>query len=141
MAKTFHLDIIASDKYFFSGECERLIFPGIDGSYGVLAGHEPMISCLSSGELRYMCDGEWHSAAVSDGFLEIMPDFVKILADTVERPEDIDRKRAEAAKERAEERLRQKLSIKQYYHTQAALNRAMARLKLSDKNSSIMFKR
>ena len=135
MEKTFHLDIIASDKYFFSGECEELIFPGTDGSYGILPGHEPMISCLSSGELRFKTDGEWRSAAVSDGFLEIMPKFVKILVDTAERPEDIDRRRAEAAKERAEERLRQKLSIRQYYHTQAALNRAMARLKITSRSA------
>lgn len=135
MAKTFHLDIIASDKYFFSGECEELVFPGIDGLYGILPGHEPMISCLSSGELRFKIDGEWQNAAVSDGFLEIMPTFVKILADAVERPEDIDRKRAEAAKERAEEQFRQKLSIKQYYHTQAALNRAMNRLRITSKSA------
>lgn len=135
MTKTFHLDILASDKYFFSGECEELIFPGTDGSYGILPNHEPMICCLSSGELKYKCNGEWTVAAVSEGFLEIMPTFVKILADTVERPEEIDEKRAQAAKERAEERMRQKLSIRQYYHTQAALNRAMARLKIISKNS------
>ncbi len=129
MVKTFHLDIIASDKYFFSGECEELVFPATDGSCGILPNHEPMLSCLDAGELRFKVDGEWKKAVVSDGFLEIMPTFVKLLADTVEKPEDIDFKRAQAAKERAEERLRQKLSIQQYYHTQAALNRAMARLK------------
>ena len=63
-----------------------------------------------------------------------MPNFVKMFADTVERPEDIDIKRAEAAKARAEERLRQQLSTKQYYHTKAALNRAMARIKAAGKH-------
>ena len=70
---------------------------------------------------------------VSDGFVEIMPSYVTLLADTVERPEEIDEKRAEAAKERAEEKLRQKQSISEYYHTQAALSKAMARLKVSSK--------
>ena len=134
MAKTFKLDILACDKYFFSGDCEEAIFPSIDGSRGVMAGHEPMICCLSAGEIQYRCDGEWHRAIVSEGFLEVMPNFVKMFADTVERPEDIDIKRAEAAKARAEERLRQQLSTKQYYHTKAALNRAMARIKAAGKH-------
>jgi F-type H+-transporting ATPase subunit epsilon len=129
MAKTFKLDILAADKYFFSGDCEELIFPSIDGSHGVLAGHEPMICCLSAGEVQFRVDGEWHRAIVSEGFVEVMPNFVKMLADTAEKPEEIDLLRAEAAKQRAEERLRQQLSTKQYYHTKAALNRAMARIK------------
>lgn len=131
MVKTFKLDIIASDHVFFSGECDELVFPGLDGSFGILPNHQPMITCLSAGELKYRIGDQWFEAAVSDGFVEIMPKFVNILADTVEKPEDIDIKRAEAAKQRAEERLRQKQSIQQYYHTQAALNRAMNRLKLS----------
>lgn len=134
MVKTFKLEMIASDHIFFSGECDELIFPGQDGSYGILPNHQPMITCLHAGEIRFRVGDEWRSAAVSDGFVEIMPAYVNILADTIERPEEIDIKRAEAAKQRAEERLRQKLSINQYYHTQAALNRAMARLKLSSKN-------
>lgn len=129
MDKTFHLEIIASDRYFYNGECEEIIFPGIDGSYGVLAGHAPMITCLSSGELRFRVGGQWQTVIVSDGFLDIMPTVVTIISDTVERPEEIDQKRAEAAKMRAEERMRQKQSLREYYHTQAALNKALARLK------------
>ncbi len=60
-----------------------------------------------------------------------MPTYVTLLADTVERPEEIDIKRAKEAKERAEERMRQKQSIREYYQTQAALNRALSRLKVS----------
>ncbi|MGN0595574.1 MAG: F0F1 ATP synthase subunit epsilon [Hominimerdicola sp.] len=134
MGNTFKLDIVASDHVFYSGECDELVFPGLDGSFGILANHEPMITCLNSGEMKYRVGDKWYYASVSEGFVEIMPKFVTILADTVERPEEIDIKRAEAAKQRAEERLRQKQSIKQYYHTQAALNRAMARLKLSSKH-------
>ena len=133
MSRSFKLDILAADKYFFSGDCEEIIFPSIDGSMGVLGGHEPMICCLSEGEIQFRCDGEWRRAIVSQGFLEVMPNFVKVFADSVERPEDIDLLRAQAAKERAEERLRQKLSTKQYIHTQAALKRAMARIKVAGK--------
>lgn len=135
MAKTFQLDIIASDRQFYKGECEMLVFPGIDGEHGILANHQPMVTCLSAGELRFQVDGEWHYAAVSTGFVEITPTFVVLLADTVEKPEEIDINRANEAKLRAEERLRQKQSIMEYYHTQAALNRAMNRLKITKRHS------
>ena len=135
MVNKFKLDLIASDHVFFSGECDELVFPGLDGYIGVLPNHQPTITCISAGEIRFRVGDEWHNAIVSVGFVEIMPKFVNILADSIENPEDIDIKRAEAAKERAEERLRQKLSIKQYYHTQAALSRAMTRLKFSGRHN------
>jgi F-type H+-transporting ATPase subunit epsilon len=133
MAKTFQLEIIASDHPFYKGECEMLIFPGLDGEHGILARHEAMVTCINAGELRFLVDGNWQYAAVSEGFVEITPDYVVLLADTVERPEDIDINRANEAKVRAEEKLRQKQSIMEYYHTQAALNRAMNRLKVTKK--------
>ncbi|BBF42628.1 ATP synthase epsilon chain [Lachnospiraceae bacterium KM106-2] len=135
MAKTFQLSIVASDHPFYKGDCEALIFPGIDGEHGVLANHEAMVTCLMAGEMRYKVNDEWFYAACSDGFVEIMPDKVIILADTVERPEDIDINRANEAKQRAEERLRQKQSLHEYYQTQAALNRAMSRLKVTSRHS------
>ena len=137
MAKTFQLEIIASDHPFYKGECEMLVFPGIDGEYGILAGHEEMVTCVGAGELRYQLDGIWKYAAVSAGFVEITPKKVILLADTVERPEEIDTNRATEAKLRAEEKLRQKQSTQEYYQTQAALNRAMSRLKVSNKNKEI----
>ena len=66
--------------------------------------------------------------------MEVMPEFAVILADSCELPEEIDLKRAEEARLRAEEQMRQKQSIMEYYHTQAALNRAMNRLKVSQKH-------
>lgn len=134
MSKTFHLEIIASDRVFFEGECEQVVFPALDGLYGVLAGHEPIVTALDAGELKYKVDGEWHYAAVSDGFAEVMPDHTIILADYVELPEEIDVKRAEEEKMRAEEQLKLKQSIMEYYHTQTALNQAMNRLKVSRKH-------
>ncbi len=134
MAKKFPIEIIASDHPFYKGECEMLVFPGIDGEHGILANHEAMVTCLNSGELRFQNDGEWYYAAVSDGIVEITPEHVIILADTIERPEDIDLKRAEQAELQAEEKLRQKLSIREYYQTRAALNRAMNRLKIKQRH-------
>ena len=134
MAKTFLLEIIASDRVFFNGQCESLVFPGLDGEHGVLANHEMTVTCISAGEMKYKIDGEWKYAAVSDGYVEITADHVIIIADTVEKPEEIDVKRAEEAKQRAEEKLRQKQSIMEYYHTQAALNKAKNRLKVNQKH-------
>ena len=134
MAKTFHLEIIATDRVFFSGEVEHLVITAIDGLLGIMAGHEPLVTGLPTGELKYLVDGEWKYAAISEGFIQVMPDSSIILAETCELPEEIDIKRAQEARERAEERLRQKQSIKEYYETQAALNRAMNRLKISQKH-------
>ena len=134
MAKTFHLEIIAADRVFYQGECEHLVITAIDGLMGILPGHEPLVTCLPTGELKYMTNGKWHYAAISEGFIQVLPDKAVILADSCELPEEIDIKRAEEARERAQEQLRQKQSIKEYYQTQAALNRAMNRLKISQKH-------
>ena len=112
---TFYLEIITPERQFYIGPAQALVLPIVDGEMGVYAGHEPAATALEPGELRYKVDGRWERAAVGTGFAE--------------RPEEIDRKRAEAAKARAEERLRQKQSIQEYHHSKAALARAMARLK------------
>ena len=127
--RQFHLEIITPDRTFFIGEAQSLVFPSIDGSMGVEGGHEPMATALEPGELRYQVEGTWNCAVVSQGMVEVMPDRVMVLAASAERPEEIDYKRAEAARERAEERLRQHLSMRDYYRSKAALARALARLK------------
>ena len=136
--KTFHLEIVTPDKQFFIGEAEALVLPALDGSLGVEAGHEPIATAVVPGELRFRQSGEWTYAVVGQGLTEIMPDRVMVLVSAAERPEDIDlkraeaaRERAEAARERAEERLKQKLSVRDYYNSKAALARAMARLKVA----------
>ncbi len=134
MAKTFHLEIIATDRIFFQGDVEHLVITAIDGLIGILAGHEPLVTSLPTGELKYMADGVWKYAAISEGFIQVTPDSAVILADSCELPEEIDIKRAQEARERAQEMLRQKQSLKEYYQTQAALNRAMNRLKVSQKH-------
>lgn len=134
MAKSFHLEIIASNRVFYDGDCEHLVITAIDGLIGIMHGHEPLVTSLPTGELKYMTDGKWYYVAISEGFIQVMPESSIILADSCELPEEIDIKRAEEARERAQEQLRQKQSIMEYYHTQAALNRAMNRLKISQKH-------
>jgi F-type H+-transporting ATPase subunit epsilon len=111
-----------------------MVFPTLDGLVGILPNHEPMVTILVAGEIKFSVNGQWRYVAVSDGYIEMADNKVTVLADSVELPEEIDIKRAQAAKQRAEERLRQKESIREFYHTQAALNRAMNRLKVSSKH-------
>ena len=128
-ASTFYLEIITPERQFYIGPAEALILPAVDGEMGIYPGHEPVVTVIEPGELRYKAEGRWEPAAVGSGFAEIKPDYVILLVSSAEHPEEIDRKRAEAAKARAEECLRQKQSIHEYYHSKAALARAMARLK------------
>lgn len=134
MAKNFHLEIIATDRVFYKGDCEHLVITAIDGLLGILYGHEPLVTSLPTGELKYMVDGKWYYAAITEGFIQVMPESSIILAESCELPEEIDIRLAEEEKARAEEMLKQKQSIQEYYQTQAALNRAMNRLKVSQKH-------
>ena len=67
MAETFYFEIIASDKKFYSGACEHVIFPAVDGLYGVLANHEDTVTAVVAGELRFKVDGEWKVCVVGEG--------------------------------------------------------------------------
>lgn len=130
---TFGLKIIASDKVFYEGRCRKLIIPAPDGEKGILANHENMVIAIVVGTAKVQLAGEdeWKDLAVGSGFAEIVNNRVTLLVDTAERPEDIDVRRAKEQQERAEEQMRQKQSIQEYYHTQASLARAMNRLKLA----------
>ncbi len=121
--------LTGSDRQFYTGPATNLTMPALDGEYGVQPGHEPVVTALRPGTVRFQTDGTPHEVVVSDGFAEIMPDYCILLVSSAERPDEIDRARAERAKERAEERLRQKQSIREYHLSKAALARAMARLK------------
>ena len=129
---TFGLKIIASDKVFYEGRCRNLVIPAPDGEVGLLPHHENMVIAIEVGIARMQVEeGEWSEIAVGTGFAEIVNNRVTLLVDTAERPEDIDVRRAHEQKERAQEQMRQKRSIQQYYHTQASLARAMNRLRLA----------
>lgn len=129
---TFGLKIIASDRVFYEGRCKKLIIPAADGQKGIMANHENMVVAILIGNGRMQIeDGEWIDVAFGRGFAEIVNNRVTLLVDTAERPEEIDIRHAREQKERAQERLRQKQSIQEYYHSQASLARAMNRLKVS----------
>lgn len=128
---TLFLEIITPERQFYIGPAEELVIPAIDGLYGVLPGHEPAVTAMEPGELRFRVNGEWKTAAIGQGFVEIMPERAIVLVSSAEDPAEIDAKRAQEALERAEERLRQKKSAEEYHRSKAAMARAMARLKVS----------
>ncbi|MDD3369727.1 MAG: ATP synthase F1 subunit epsilon [Lachnospiraceae bacterium] len=129
MSKVFDLKILASDHIFYDGKCTNLVIPVEDGEIGIMANHEDIAISMSPGSLHLVQeDGTVIQAVTGTGIASVNHNTVIILVDFAEKPEEIDEKRAQAAKERAEERLRQKQSIREYHTSQASLARAMARL-------------
>ena len=127
---TFGLKIIASDRVFYEGRCRKLVIPAPDGEKGILPNHENMVIAVTIGMGRMEIEeGNWMEVAFGRGFAEVVNNRVTLLVETAEHPEEIDIARAREAKERAEEQLRQKQSIQEYYHSRASLARAMTRLK------------
>ena len=106
---TFSLKVIASDKVFFDGKCGIIIVPALDGEQAIMSHHEDMVIATREGEVRFKEkeEDDWIKAVVGVGCVYISHNRVIMLVDTAERPEDIDRVRAEAALERAKEQLRQ----------------------------------
>ena len=130
---SFILNITASSGEFYQGSCESMVLPVKDGVYGVQAGHSPVLVAIHMWMLKFTVDGETREILVGDGIAEVTPTFVLLLVDSAERPEDIDKNRAEAARIRAEERLQHKQSMHEYYQTKIALDRAMQRLQTASK--------
>ncbi len=128
MANTFNLKMYATDKVVYDGECESLVLPASDGEFAILANHEQVLVAMVMGELRYTANGEKKTLFTGRGFCYFNDNKAVIIVDTVENPDEIDEKRAEEAKLRAEERLRQKQSKHDFYTSQAALSRAMSRM-------------
>ena len=134
---TIKLDIVAAEGVVWSGDVEEVIAPGVEGQLGILPHHAPLMTTLQAGELRAKVGGEEVCIVISGGFLEVRPDKVVILADAAERAEDIDVCRAEEAKQRAEQRLAEGRGAGlDEARVEAALRRAMARLKVAERVKS-----
>lgn len=131
MPNTFNLEIVTPERKFFSGEVEMVILKTLLGEMGILQGHIPMVVAVAIGPIRMKKDGEWLEAVLTEGFMEVKQDKTIILTDTAEWPNEVDVNRAKAAKDRAEERLQRKLSQLEHVRSQAALARALARLKVT----------
>jgi F-type H+-transporting ATPase subunit epsilon len=130
---TLRLEIITAERQVFADNVNVVVAPGIEGELGILPHHAPLMTMLTPGELLIRKDGEETYMSVSGGFLEVRPDKILILADACERAEEIDIERAEAAKRRAEERLKTRTPELDVAQVQAALLRSLVRLKVAER--------
>jgi F-type H+-transporting ATPase subunit epsilon len=128
------VEVATPSRLVVSEPVDEVVVPGIEGYFGVLPGHAPLLSTLGIGELTYRIGRDEYHLAVAGGFAEVRNDKVIVLADTAERPTEIDRARAERARERAERRLggRSQEEI-DYTRCAAALARALTRLHVSSR--------
>lgn len=126
-----HLEIVTAERVVLSDDVDQVNAPTKDGRVGILPRHEPLLTILDVGELDIIKDGVSTPYAVSGGFMEVLPNRVTILADTVERADEIDEARAEAARRRAEERKAQSQSDRDAVLAEADLRRALVRLRVA----------
>ena len=128
MSHTFELEIVTPERLVVRDKVEEMQIPGRNGYLGILPGHAPLITELGIGEISYRENGRTRYLAVAWGFAEVLPNQVSILAETAERAEEIDVRRAEEAKKRAEQRLNSADPKVDCARAQHALARAATRL-------------
>ena len=129
MAMTMHVDIVSAEEEIYSGVATFLVAPATGGEVGVAPRHTPLLSPLKAGEVKVTLQGgEEQSIFVSGGMLEIQPHVVTVLADTAIRAKDLDEAEAIAAKERAEDALKDKAGEVDYAQAQLELAEAVAQL-------------
>ncbi|OIP32077.1 MAG: ATP synthase F1 subunit epsilon [Deltaproteobacteria bacterium CG2_30_43_15] len=128
------LEIVTPEKSVIKEEVSEVTAPGEEGEFGVLPGHTPFITTLKIGEIKYRKNGSPSYLAVNWGFAEVTASRVYILVETAEKAEQIDLKRAEAARARAEDRIK-KAGKEEIDHAraQAALSRALVRLQVASR--------
>lgn len=100
-------EIVSQDRQVFAGDADMVIVPGVQGEMGILPNHAPLLSNLKFGILRVRYQGQEQVFTIAGGIIEVQPDLVTIMADAAENVQEIDVSRAEAAKQRAEEILKQ----------------------------------
>ena len=122
------LEIVTAERVVYSEDVNVLVAPGSDGELGILPGHAPLLTTLAPGEIKVTKDGDESFMAVSGGFLEVLGNKVTILANTAEHADEIDEDRAEAALQRAQERVATAESDMDLERALASMRRSAARL-------------
>ena len=131
---TIHVDIVSAEGEIFSGKATMVFATGVDGDLGIAPRHAPLLTLLKAGEVRVQTpEGQEQQFFVGGGALEVQPNKVTVLADTALRAHDIDEAAALAAKQRAEEALRDKSDHLTQAEALAELARAAAMLKVVEK--------
>jgi F-type H+-transporting ATPase subunit epsilon len=131
---TIHVDIVSAEGEIFAGEATMVFAPASGGEIGVAPRHAPLLTTMKAGEVRVQdLNGEEHLFWVGGGALEVQPHKVTVLADTAARAKDLDEAAALAAKQRAEEALRDRKDAMEIAEAQAELARAAAQLRAIEK--------
>ena len=131
MAMTMHVDVVSAEEEIFSGPATMLFAPGTMGDLGIMPRHAPLLTRIKPGEVRVVTEQGKEELVlyVSGGMLEIQPEAVTILADTITRADDIDEAAAKEAKKRAEKALADQKGEVDYAAAEAELAEAIAQLK------------
>ena len=132
---SIELQIVTPERMLVHEKVDEVQVPGVDGFFGVLPGHTPLLAALAVGELWYRRGQERTYVSIAYGFAEVLPNRVTILAQLAERAEDIDVERAESARRRAVERLEQKSEV-DYERARLALAKSLTRLQVSARIAS-----
>ncbi|MPY87387.1 MAG: F0F1 ATP synthase subunit epsilon [Luteitalea sp.] len=131
MAGQLTLSIVMPEREIVHETVDEIELPGAEGYFGVLPGHTPLLATLKIGELWYRKGQEKFYVAIANGFAEVLPDRVTVLAELAERAADIDMTRAQAAKARAEERSRTPSADLDHERARAALDKANTRVRVA----------
>lgn len=126
---TFHLQIVTPDGGFYDGDAEKLIVRALGGDVCILPRHAPYVTALGTGQATVVIDGQRRNAACAGGMLAVTKDDVRLVATTFEWAEDIDKNRAQRAKEEAERRIQNARDAAELEMAKAKLSRALARIK------------
>lgn len=122
------LDIVTPDRKFYSGQVKMVVARGVEGDLAVLENRAPITTPIKIGKVRFFEGETEKSAALCDGYLSVLDNKVTIITSAAEWPDEIDFARAEAAKKRAEDRLKSKADGIDVARAELALKRAINRL-------------
>ena len=131
------LEIVTPEKRTFSDTVDLVVIPGVEGEMGVLENHAPLVTTLAPGELRYTKGGVEHELAVGEGVVEITCSTVSVLTDLAIAETDIDEAAVQAALDRAQKALQEKMGDEELATVQAAIQKSMAQLHLKRKRRRV----
>ena len=135
MAMTLHVDIVSAEHAIFSGVAEFVVVPAAMGEVGIYPRHAPLLTRIKPGTIRIKIPDQnvEELIYVSGGILEVQPQVVTVLSDTAIRGKDLDEEKALAAKEKAEEAMKDRSSSMDYARAQAELAQAVAQIQAIQK--------
>ena len=134
MAGKLKLDVAVPERLMLSEEVDQVQVPGEDGSLGILPDHAPLMTQLGIGVLSFRAAGQTRYMALTGGVMEVLPDHVRILADTAEWADEVDIKRAEEARRRANDTLQSHEMEIDAERAARAIRRAEARLEATKRH-------